>query len=192
MSDAPRAGGSGAGRGAGGSGAARRSPWASVPLWIAVGVTLLGAALWGYAQFSRARADAIAGAGSTGGAGLVSGFAARTGEVPAASPAPPRLIDEAAPATVRLGFSFLVGFGGGYLLRRFIKATAIVVAGGLILAFLAHRAGWLSDTESVRAPLEQASAWAQREASAIKDFLLGYVPSAAAGVAGLFFGFRSR
>lgn len=161
-----------------------KGPHRSKLVWLFACVALAGLAMWGYARSTAPR-----GSGSipSGVAGLDAGGAAGM----PTTPADDRLVARAAPAVSRLGFSFVAGYLLAYGLRAFLKVTALVsllIVGG---AYALHRFGVVDlDPAGVREAVERGMAWAKGEASAVREFLLGYIPSGAALAAGSFFGFR--
>jgi len=101
-------------------------------------------------------------------------------------------VDRAAPAATRLGASFVFAYAIGWFLRRMLKLAAVLAVLALGVVYLLKRFDLLSDHATVERAARDAGDWAQREGATFKDFVLGYVPSAAAGAAGLFIGFIRR
>ena len=187
-------------------------PLRSVWLWVGVAVTVLGLALWIYARSTAAAPGpapsnapaAGAAARSTPGPAAPAGLL--PGGVDGAAPAAltgaeleeraVRLIDEAGPATARLGVSFLVGFGLGWLLRKVITIAAVILAvvviGVFFLASQGHlpQKGMPVDEAKVRGMADNLVAWLRAQGSSLRAFAFGYVPSAGAAAVGLLAGFR--
>ncbi len=97
------------------------------------------------------------------------------------------------PALLRFGGSYLGGFFIGWIFRRFVK-TAVVIAGGLILLVGGLKStGWISlDWAGIESWITQSLAALQQGADGLKQILMGYLPSAGAGSAGVFLGFRKK
>ena len=171
---------------------ARKSIWRSKLLLGAIAITLLGVALWAYALATRPEPAQLPPDSSR--SALVSGFASGDPNAPAPQAAPkadPRLVDEAAPAVARFGGSFIAGFCIAYALRKFIKIGAFVVGTILIGLFALNYFGVVDvNTQLITDSLENAVAWVRGEAGAVKDVVLGYLPSAGAGATGLIVGAR--
>ena len=103
------------------------------------------------------------------------------------------LNDMMSPALARGGASFMGGFLVGWAFRRTVKVAAIVA--GLLLALVAalKTTGWIDlDWIAIEANISHSLAWIQGKAEGFKQVLTGYLPSAGAGTAGAYFGFRKR
>jgi len=101
--------------------------------------------------------------------------------------------DMMSPALARGGASFMGGFLIGWAIRRTVKFAVIVA--GLLLALLAavKMTGIIDiDWTSIEANISHTLAWAQGKAAGFKEVLTGYLPSAGAGGAGTFLGFRKK
>lgn len=169
---------------------------------LAAVVTLLGAGLWGYAAATRTEpapapptaerskfpGHAVSTLGETYVPPTPEERAARKAAEQAARP---RLIDDSAPATFRLGASFLAGIFLGWAFRKFIKLT-VLVAGALALGiFFLKKTGVIDiDWAGIEKQVEDGVEYAQAEAGRVRQFLTGYFPSGMAAAAGLFFGVR--
>lgn len=172
---------------------AHKALWRSKILIAMAAVTLLGVGLWIYAAVTRPEPSAARPSASA--TSLASGFA--TGDPAATTPVvtepEPRLVDDAAPAVARFGGSFIAGFCIAYAFRRILKVAIIVTGVTLIALFALQRAGVVDiNTQLVADSLEKGFAWAKGEAGAMKDFILGYLPSAGAGVTGMVMGIRKK
>jgi uncharacterized membrane protein (Fun14 family) len=89
--------------------------------------------------------------------------------------------------------SYLGGFLIGWACRRALRLTAIM--GGATLAFFAllKSTGWIDiNWPVIEQNVSQSLAWLHGEAEDLKQLLSGYLPSAGAGAAGAFFGFRKK
>ena len=97
------------------------------------------------------------------------------------------------PTVAKMGASFLGGFLIGWAFRRFLKTAALIA--GITLAGVAalEATGWIAlDWVSIERQISQGFRWLQGEAEGLKTLLTGYMPSAGAGGAGAFFGFRRK
>jgi uncharacterized membrane protein (Fun14 family) len=164
---------------------AKRSPWRSTSLWVALVVTLVGLGLWAYAAATTPKTAG----GSGAPAGMVSGL---TGGDPLAAPAPePRLIDKASPAVARFGACFVAGFCIAYAFKKFIKVTALITGVFLIAMFALQKTNVINlDWAWVQDGFDRSLAWLKGEAGAMKEFILGYLPSSASALAGIVVGLR--
>lgn len=85
------------------------------------------------------------------------------------------------------------GFLIGWAIRRTVKFAAIVA--GLLLTLLAavKMTGAVDlDWTAIEANISHSLAWAQGKTEGFKEVLTGYLPSAGAGGAGTFLGFRKK
>lgn len=101
--------------------------------------------------------------------------------------------DMMSPALARGGASFMGGFLIGWAIRRAIKLAVIVA--GLLLALLTaiNMSGAIDlDWNAIEANITHSLAWVQGKAEGFKEVLTGYLPSAGAGGAGTYFGFRKK
>ncbi len=101
--------------------------------------------------------------------------------------------DMMSPALARGGASFMGGFLIGWAIRRTVKLAAIVA--GILLTLLAtvKMTGVVDlDWTAIEANISHSLAWAQGKAEGFKEVLTGYLPSAGAGGAGTFLGFRKK
>lgn len=155
-------------------------PWQAKTLWIAAGLSLLGLILW----------VAIPGNGPPPPVpSTQSGLAEASGEAVASSV----YSAQGSPALFRLGLSYIAGFFLGYGLRRFVKMTILLSLVACAAVFLMRKAGWIDlDWGSIESHLNDSFAWLKGQAEALKVFVTGYVPSAAAAGAGLIIGGRWR
>ncbi|MEQ1796290.1 MAG: FUN14 domain-containing protein [Nitrospira sp.] len=101
--------------------------------------------------------------------------------------------DMMSPALARGGASFMGGFLIGWAIRRTVKMAAIMA--GLLLTLLAavKMSGAIDlDWNAIEASITHSLAWVQGKAEGFKEVLTGYLPSAGAGGAGTYFGFRKK
>jgi uncharacterized membrane protein (Fun14 family) len=95
------------------------------------------------------------------------------------------------PALTGVGGSYLGGFVIGWCFRRFVKAAAVSAGVALVAIRFIKSTGWIAlDWASIESWLHQTSESLQLGAEGVKQVLMGYLPSAGAGSAGIFFGFR--
>lgn len=103
------------------------------------------------------------------------------------------LNDMTSPALARGGASFMAGFLIGWAIRRAVKLAAIVA--GILFAFLvAVKMAGIADLDwtAIEANISHSLAWIQVKAEGFKEVLTGYLPSAGAGGAGTYLGFRKK
>ncbi|ULA64611.1 MAG: conserved membrane protein of unknown function [Nitrospira sp.] len=101
--------------------------------------------------------------------------------------------DMMSPALARGGASFMGGFLIGWAVRRTIK-LAVIVAGLLMTLLVAIKTTGAIDLDwtAIEASITHSLAWVQGKAEGFKEVLTGYLPSAGAGGAGTYFGFRKK
>jgi len=97
---------------------------------------------------------------------------------------------EPLPFYVRMGVSYMAGFCIGWFFRKLTRLILVVAA--LIVTLLACGKLAGCDTTHAQEEVKRGGAWAQHEATAARDYLLQVLPSASAGGAGIFLGFRRR
>ena len=101
--------------------------------------------------------------------------------------------DLSSPAVVGIGGSYLGGFFFGWAFRRFLKMAALIAGGLLAGIAVLEDTGWIDlDWTAVETQIGHAIAAVHRGAEGLKHILSGYLPSAGAGAAGMFFGFRKK
>ncbi|MCC6426555.1 MAG: hypothetical protein IT435_07015 [Phycisphaerales bacterium] len=164
----------------------RPSLWKSKSLRLALGMTLVGLVIWIYSVVTRPPVSEVSAGTHHAASSLTPGAQSGASDKPAT-----RVVDEAAPAIFRLGSSFVAGFFLGWLSRKFLK-LAILVAGAVALgAYGLHKAGVVSiDPDAVKSTADQGLGAVRSGLESFKDFVFGYVPSAASGIAGMFMGIR--
>lgn len=96
-------------------------------------------------------------------------------------------------ALFRFGFSYAGGFLIGWLFRKSLK-LALLATGVVALAVAAGKYSGLFnlDWAAIETHTAQSLAWLKGELGAFKEFLTGYLPSAAVGLVGMFKGARHR
>ena len=148
---------------------------------LAAVLSAIGLGLWGYAVATRP--SGVRAPDSTGAAGLVASGVETKPE--------PRLVDRAGPVMSKFGLSFLAGFGLGFASRKFLRWTLLLAAIAGAGLYAAHRMGWINLSSSdIERHVSEGVQMAQGQAGKVKDFVSGYLPSAAAGAVGAFIGFR--
>lgn len=169
------------------------NPMKSRLVVISLVVAIVGMVAWGYALVTRpgtkpAQATNVV-MGAAGLTGPTEGQAAPKG---GAAPSE-RVVDQAAPATVRLGLSFAIGYFLAWGIKVFAKVTLLIFGAlGVGLVALTHYHVFGLDWSIVQDKLESSLAFLQGEAKQFKNFVMGYLPSAGSAVAGTVFGFRHR
>lgn len=166
--------------------AARPSPFRSRVLWLAMLLTAVGVAWWGWSWYASATAPAPAPAASPLAGGLVAGPAAANASASATDRTPP-----APPMAVRIGASFMAGFFLAWVLRRVVAWTiliggAIAVGIGVLKATGVVEFDWSSVETQVDAGLEQV----KESTKAASGWVRAFLPSGASAVVGMFFGAR--
>ena len=157
-------------------------PWNAKTLWVAAGLMLLGVVLW-IAIPRKAPPSTTPSSQAT--------LAEASGDAVATQV----YSLQGSPALFRFGLSYIAGFFLGYGLRRFLKITLIVSAVVVIGFFLTRHFGWVEmnlDWAGIEAHLNESFAWIKGQAEALKVFVTGYVPSAAAAATGIVLGSRWR
>lgn len=101
--------------------------------------------------------------------------------------------DMMSPALARGGASFMGGFLLGWAIRRAVK-MAMILAGILFTLLVAIKMTGAIDLDwtAIEANISHSLAWVQGKAEGFKEVLTGYLPSAGAGGAGTYFGFRKK
>lgn len=156
----------------------KRPVWRSKLVLFAAAITLIGLVMWVYALATR---PLVVPAPQTGVIGDSSGT----------SEPVRRMIDDSAPATLRFGLSFLVGFFVAFVARKFLRLTLLfsaLVVGGI---YATRKLGlWSFDAAGVESQVDAGLAAAAETSSQARAWIAGYLPSAAAAGVGGFFGFR--
>lgn len=101
--------------------------------------------------------------------------------------------DMMSPALASGGASFLGGFLLGWAFRKTVKLALLVTLSLVALIAILKTTGWIHlEWNLIQADATRTLAWVQGQAESYKDVLTGYLPSAGAGGAGAFFGFRKK
>jgi len=158
-------------------------PWRSKSVLAALAVTVLGLGIW----FSDIKSHPVP--AEAGGAVASAPGATPTGTVN--PPASPRWNwSKPFPFYAPIGASYAAGFCIGWFFRRLIRMILIVTA--LVIALLALGKFAGCNVAPAQQRVKQTGDWAQHEATAGEDYLKHLLPSAGAGGAGTFLGFRRR
>lgn len=160
---------------------------------VALVVMMLGAVAWGYAIVTRPGTTPARATNTVMGAAGLTGPTEGKDPAQGGPPVEERVVDQAAPATFRLGLSFAAGYFLAWGIRAFLKITLLTfgaVAVGVALMSHYHVLGL--DWSIVQGKLESGFAFVQGEAVHFKNFVMGYLPTAGSAVAGTVFGFRHR
>ncbi len=97
------------------------------------------------------------------------------------------------PALASAGGSFLGGFLIGWAFRKTLKLALLVTGSLLVLIVILKTTGWIHlDWTLIQADVNRILDWARGKAQGFKEVLTGYLPSAGAGGAGVFFGLRKK
>jgi uncharacterized membrane protein (Fun14 family) len=103
------------------------------------------------------------------------------------------LSDMMSPALANGGASFLGGFLIGWAFRKTVKLALLIAGSLLVLIAILKTTGWIHlDWTLIQADVNHTLDWARGKAEGAKQVLTGYLPSAGAGGAGAFFGFRKK
>lgn len=170
----------------------RSNPFKSRMLALAIFVMVLGGGVWAYAAATKPEPKVVETRTP------VTGVAGFTGQAEGSTTttvveAEPRVIDNAGPATFRLGLSFAIGYFLAWGVRAFAKVTLLAFGAlGVCLILLTHFQVMGLDWALLQNKLETSLAFLQGQADKFKDFVMGYLPSTASGVAGTVFGFRRK
>lgn len=173
------------------------APWQVVTVVVSVVIAVAGAGLMAYQATAGDPAPAAT-EPATGDTPTASGFAPiehQPDDEPAAESESEtdRVIDSASGAVFRLGFGFFAGFAIGYAMRTFVKITLVVVGVALLGLFGLQYAGLVDvDWEKISGGFQSFGSWATAQTKDFANFITGYLPSASAGLAGAFVGFRRK
>ena len=78
-----------------------------------------------------------------------------------------------------------------YAFKKFIKITALLTGVFLIAMFALQKTGVIDlDWAWFQDGFDRSLAWLKGEAGAMKEFILGYLPSSASAAAGMVVGLR--
>ncbi|HJT22442.1 MAG TPA: FUN14 domain-containing protein [Nitrospira sp.] len=103
------------------------------------------------------------------------------------------IADYSSPAAARIAGSYVGGFFIGWAFRRFVKAAALVTGGLLVSMAMLKNMEWIDiDWAGVETQISHGLSLLHQGAEGLKQTLSGYLPSAGAAAAGMFFGFRKK
>jgi uncharacterized membrane protein (Fun14 family) len=103
------------------------------------------------------------------------------------------IADYSSPAAARIAGSYLGGFFIGWAFRRFVKAAALVTGALLLCMAMLKNMEWIDvDWAGLEAQISQGLSLLRQGAEGLRQTLSGYLPSAGAAAAGMFFGFRKK
>lgn len=166
-----------------------RPIWQMRSVWVAVGLMVVGLGFWAFRALAGGADTELAASDAAGATSFMESGSSSGTETTADT----ETLTPMSPAVFRLGAGYLGGFFLGWALRKFIKMT-VLVAGGLVVMLAAFQGlGWFEvNWPAVEEHLQLSLTWIQGQAGTFKTFVTGYLPSAGAGTAGLFVGFRRR
>ncbi len=103
------------------------------------------------------------------------------------------LSDMMSPALARGGASFIGGFLVGWAFRKTLKIALLITLSLAALVAILKTTGWIHlEWNLIESDVHRTLDWARGQAQSLKEVAVGYLPSAGAGVAGAFFGFRKQ
>ncbi|HBH81219.1 MAG: FUN14 domain-containing protein [Nitrospira sp.] len=103
------------------------------------------------------------------------------------------LSDMMSPALARGGASFIGGFLVGWAFRKTLKIALLITLSLAALVAILKTTGWIHlEWNLIESDVHRTLDWARGQAQSLKEVAVGYLPSAGAGVAGAFFGFRNK
>ncbi len=102
-------------------------------------------------------------------------------------------IDDWSALLTKVGFSFLVGFVIGYILRLFIKLVLLMSGIVLLTMFGLQYAGYINiDWYSLQIPYDAFIAWLQPHIGNFQEFISSNLPSSSMALVGMLIGFYKR
>ena len=97
------------------------------------------------------------------------------------------------PVLVRLGLSFIGGFFVGWTFRKSVKIFLLLTAAAMVAIFVLQMTDVINlDWASMLNESHGGINWIRGQANLLKDVLVGYLPSGAAAITGIFIGARHR
>ena len=103
------------------------------------------------------------------------------------------LSDMMSPALARGGASFIGGVLVGWAFRKTLKIALLITLSLAALVAILKTTGWIHlEWNLIQSDVNRTLDWARGQAQSLKEVAVGYLPSAGAGVAGAFFGFRNK
>jgi uncharacterized membrane protein (Fun14 family) len=103
------------------------------------------------------------------------------------------MLEQWSPSMVRGGFSMFIGFAIGYAIRAFLRLAIIIVGAFFIVLTLMAWAGWVEIHWTViEGQFNHMISNLETQFASFKAFLMGSIPSAGLGTAGLASGLRQK
>lgn len=150
--------------------------WKAKTLWIAAALMVVSLGMWALESRNASQ-------GTAGDTSLTTSLVASQGDETTTRPG--------SSALFRFGASYLAGFFLGWGLRKFLKVTLLISGAVIAGIFVLRHTGMIDlDWAYVQGHVSQSFAWLTGQAGAVKDFVTGYIPSAAAVGVGIFMGVR--
>lgn len=117
----------------------------------------------------------------------------QTGTAKAAIQEDRTILEQWSPSLVRGGFSMFIGFAIGYAIRAFLRLATVIIGGYFLVLTLMAWAGWVEIHWSVmEGQFDQMVSNLETQFASFKAFLMGSIPSAGLGAAGLASGLRQK
>lgn len=102
-------------------------------------------------------------------------------------------LEQWSPSMVRGGFSMFIGFAIGYAIRAFLRLATIIVGAYFLVLTLMAWAGWVEIHWTViEGQFDHMISNLETQFASFKAFLMGSIPSAGLGAAGLASGLRQK
>lgn len=103
------------------------------------------------------------------------------------------MLEQWSPSMVRGGFSMFIGFAIGYAIRAFLRLAVIIVGAYFLVLTLMAWAGWVEIHWTViDGQFDHMVSNLGTQFASFKAFLMGSIPSAGLGAAGLASGLRQK
>ncbi len=104
---------------------------------------------------------------------------------------PVKAAKPSSPALFRFGASYIVGFFFGWICRKSVKVGMLAAGAAAVAITVAKQTGLIElDWAALQAHISQSLSWLHGELGGVKHFVMGYIPSTAAGCIGIFMGAR--
>ena len=111
----------------------------------------------------------------------------------AASSGERTMLEQWSPSLVRGGFTMFLGFAIGYAIRAFLRLATVIVGAYFLVLTLMAWAGWVEiHWEVIEGQFDQMVSNLETQFASFKAFLMGSIPSAGLGAAGLASGLRQK
>ena len=103
------------------------------------------------------------------------------------------MLEQWSPSLVRGGFTMFLGFAIGYAIRAFLRLATVIVGAYFLVLTLMAWAGWVEiHWEVIEGQFDQMVTSLETQFASFKAFLMGSIPSAGLGAAGLASGLRQK